>query len=120
MRNRKRFMELRRGRVAWASQGEEPEHDQIRAKEVAEGAPEAIAAALHRFASNEEVLWAALFSLAVLVRDGNPHPQAARAIVGAGMLPLLRSAMATYQVGGMGARGDVQRYRKKGEKTRKS
>eukprot|EP00884_Botryococcus_braunii_P003133 jgi/Botrbrau1/12820/Bobra.20_1s0011.1 len=68
-------------------QGEEPEHDQIRAKEVAEGAPEAIAEALHRFANNEEVLWAALFSLAVLVRDGNPHPQAARAIVGRACCP---------------------------------
>ncbi len=41
---------------------------------------------------------AAHFSLVVLVRDGDPQPQSARAVVAAGLLPLLRTALAAYQV----------------------
>ena len=46
-----------------------------------------------------QVLWAALFSLAVLVREGTPpHDAALRAAAAAGLLPLLRACMAAYRV----------------------
>ena len=46
-----------------------------------------------------QVLWAALFALAVLVREGSaPHSLALRSTAAAGMLPLLQSCMAAYKV----------------------
>ncbi len=46
-----------------------------------------------------QVLWAALFALAVLVREGSaPHSLALRSTAAAGILPLLQSCMAAYKV----------------------
>lgn len=81
-------------------QGEDAVHDAIRQQQLAVGATGRILAALTEWsAENEEVLWAVLFSLAVLVRDGaNPFQPAIRAVAAAGIPPLLSSALHTYKV----------------------
>jgi hypothetical protein len=49
--------------------------------------------------TSEEVLWAALFALAVLVHEGAPpHGAALRATASARLLPLLRGCMRAYRV----------------------
>lgn len=75
-------------------------HDAIRQQQLAVGATGRILAALTDWsAENEEVLWAVLFSLAVLVRDGaNPFQPAIRAVAAAGIPPLLSVALCTYKV----------------------
>ncbi|BDA46284.1 hypothetical protein COCOBI_08-3760 [Coccomyxa sp. Obi] len=80
-------------------QGEEAMHDAIRDRQLRLGAARAIARALERHGRvNEEVLWAALFALAVLVREGSaPHSLALRSTAATGMLPLLQSCMAAYK-----------------------
>ena len=46
-------------------------HDAIRRQQVEAGVPDLIAKALDSYqGQNEEVLWAALFSLAVLIKEG--------------------------------------------------
>lgn len=81
-------------------QGEDAVHDAIRQQQLAVGATGRILAALKEWgADNEEVLWAVLFSLAVLVRDGaNPFQPAIRAVAAAGIPPLLSSALEFYKV----------------------
>jgi len=75
-------------------------HDTIRQQQVEAGVPALIAAALSRYqGQNEEVLWAALFSLAVLIREGgNPYILSTDAAVEAGLLPLLQAALKDYEV----------------------
>lgn len=47
----------------------------------------------------QQVIWAALFALAVLVREGStPHSPALRAIAAAGMLPILENVLTDYKV----------------------
>ena len=81
-------------------QGEDVVHDAIRQQQVEAGVPALIAGALSRFeGQNEEVLWAALFSLAVLVREGgDPYTISTSAAVEAGLLPLLQTALKNYEV----------------------
>lgn len=81
-------------------QGEDAVHDAIRQQQLAVGATGRILAALKEWgAENEEVLWAVLFSLAVLVRDGaNPFQPAIRAVAAAGIPPLLSCALQSYKV----------------------
>jgi hypothetical protein len=50
-------------------QGEDVVHDAVRQKELEAGLTGCIAGALQRFHDNDDVLWAALFCLAVLVRE---------------------------------------------------
>lgn len=81
-------------------QGDDVVHDAIRQQQVEAGVPALIAAALRRYqGQHEEVLWAALFSLAVLIREGsNPYIVSTEAAVHAGLLPLLQSAVKDYEV----------------------
>ena len=81
-------------------QGEDAVHDAIRQQQLAVGATGRILAAVKEWgAENEEVLWAVLFSLAVLVRDGaNPFQPAIRAVAAAGIPPLLSTALQAYKV----------------------
>ena len=74
-------------------------HDAIRQQQLAVGATGRILAALRDWGSeNEEILWAVLFSLAVLVRDGaNPFQPAIRAVAAAGIPPMLTTALDTYK-----------------------
>ena len=75
-------------------------HDAIRQQQVEAGVPKLIAAAMSRYQGNsEEVLWATLFSLAVLIREGgDPYEPATEAAVEAGILPLLQAALRDYEV----------------------
>lgn len=81
-------------------QGDDVVHDAIRQQQVEAGVPLLTAAALAKYqGQHEEVLWAALFSLAVLIREGsNPYILSAEAAVQAGLLPLLQSAVKDYEV----------------------
>ena len=54
---------------------------------------------LMRRGVTQQVIWAALFALAVLVRGGStPHSPALRAIAACGMLPILNACMSDYKV----------------------
>lgn len=81
-------------------QGEDVMHDAIRQQQVQAGVPALIATALTDYqGQNEEVLWAALFSLAVLIREGaQPYELSITAAIAAGLLPLLKVALKDYQV----------------------
>ncbi len=81
-------------------QGEDVVHDAIRQQQLDAGVPALIAAALTKYkGQNEEVLWAALFSLAVLIREGgDPYIASTDASVQAGLLPLLQAALKDYEV----------------------
>ncbi len=81
-------------------QGEDVVHDAIRQQQLDAGVPALIAAALTKYkGQNEEVLWAALFSLAVLIREGgDPYIASTDASVEAGLLPLLQAALKDYEV----------------------
>jgi hypothetical protein len=81
-------------------QGEDAVHDAIRQQQLAVGVIGRILAGLREWGSrNEEVLWAVLFTLAVLVRDGaHPFQPAIRAVAAAGIPPLLTTALQTYKV----------------------
>ena len=80
-------------------QGEEPLHDAIRACVITAGAPRALVSVLTDLADdNEEVLWAALFLLAVLLREASPlYVEHVLALASAGMLRALREALAAYR-----------------------
>ncbi|CAK0751193.1 hypothetical protein CVIRNUC_002049 [Coccomyxa viridis] len=80
-------------------QGDDTIHDTIRSMQLQIGVPRAIARALRRWGnSSDEVIWAALFALAVLVREGStPHSPALRAIAACGMLPILNACMSNYK-----------------------
>jgi len=84
--------------LSW--QGEDVVHDAIRQQQLDAGVPALIAAALTKYkGQNEEVLWAALFSLAVLIREGgDPYLASTDASVEAGLLPLLQAALNDYEV----------------------
>ena len=88
--------------VVYCLQGDDVVHDAIRQQQVEAGVPALIAAALKRYeGQHEEVLWAALFSLAVLIREGsNPYILSTEAAVRAGLLPLLQTAVKDYEVNG--------------------
>lgn len=75
-------------------------HDSIRQQQLAAGAPKDVARALRQYgAESDEVLWAALFALAVLVREGgNPYRPATRAVAAAGTLRILQAALQEYKV----------------------
>ena len=75
-------------------------HDAIRRQQVEAGVPALIASALTSYeGQNEEVLWAALFSLAVLIKEGGePYMLSTTAAVSAGLLPLLKVALKDYEV----------------------
>ena len=81
-------------------QGEDVMHDAIRRQQVEAGVPALIASALTSYeGQNEEVLWAALFSLAVLIKEGGePYMLSTTAAVNAGLLPLLKVALKDYEV----------------------
>ncbi|KAL0025671.1 hypothetical protein WJX77_003216 [Trebouxia sp. C0004] len=92
-------------------QGEDVVHDAIRQHQLDAGVPALIAAALTKYkGQNEEVLWAALFSLAVLIREGgDPYIASTDASVEAGLLPLLQAALKDYEarVGGSNDDADM-------------
>jgi hypothetical protein len=47
----------------------------------------------------QQVIWAALFALAVLLREGSlPHSPALRAVAAVGMLPILEVVLTDYKV----------------------
>ena len=75
-------------------------HDEVRRQQLAAGATRRIHCVLKTWgSSSEEILWAALYALAVLVRDGDrPFRPAVTAVARAGFLPLLRSVLSEYQV----------------------
>lgn len=81
-------------------QGDDVMHDAIRQQQLDWRTPDLVAAALELHGSSqEEVLWAALFSLAVLVKEGSrPFQPATRALLKAGMLQLLEGALLEYKV----------------------
>jgi hypothetical protein len=59
------------GVVCWL-QGDDAVHDAIRIRELEASVPRRVVAALRQHGtSNDDVLWAALFVLAVLVRDNS-------------------------------------------------
>ncbi|CAL5227738.1 g10754 [Coccomyxa viridis] len=80
-------------------QGDGATHDHIRSMQLQIGVPKAIARALQQWgSSSDEVIWAALFALAVLVREGStPHSPALRAIAAAGVLPILQTVLSNYK-----------------------
>ena len=81
-------------------QGEGANHDQIRQQQLALGVTGRIAAALETWgAKHEEILWSILFSLAVLVKDGNePFQPAIRSVAAAGIPSMLEQALESYKV----------------------
>ena len=62
-------------------------HDAVRIRQLESGVPRRVAAALRQHGTvNDDVLWAALFTLAVLVRDDSAvFGRAASALVAAGV-----------------------------------
>lgn len=76
-------------------------HDGIRQQQVEAGVPALIASSLKSYQrGQEEVLWAALFSLAVLIREGGqPYTLSMTAAVDSGLLPLLKVALQDHEVG---------------------
>jgi hypothetical protein len=71
-------------------QGDDAVHDAVRLRELESGVPTRVVAALRRHGcSDDDVLWAALFLLAVLVRDNSTvFSRAKLALVRAGVLPV--------------------------------
>jgi hypothetical protein len=80
-------------------QGDDVLHDAIREQQLECNTPALVAEALRLYGGeNEEVLWAALFALAVLVREGTkPSAPAAMAVTKAGLLKLLEDALPAYK-----------------------
>lgn len=68
-------------------QGDDAVHDAVRIRQLESGVPRRVAAALcNHGTGNDDVLWAALFTLAVLVRDDSVvFARAASALVSAGI-----------------------------------
>ena len=87
-------------RACASLQGDDVMHDAIRQQQLDAQAPTLVAAALELHgAAQEEVLWAALFSLAVLVKEGSrPFQPATHALLKANMLQLLEGALHEYKV----------------------
>lgn len=81
-------------------QGEGAEQDDIRQRQLSLGVTARLAAALKEWGSrHEEILWSILFSLAVLVRDGDhPYQPAIRSVVAAGIPGSLEEVLEDYKV----------------------
>ena len=79
-------------------QGDDAVHDAIRQRELEVGVPKRVKFALTTFGSvNDDVLWAALFVLAVLVRDSSTlHERTTRAIAGSNIVEVLKMTVQTY------------------------
>mmetsp|Transcript_10088 Transcript_10088/g.28969 ORF Transcript_10088/g.28969 Transcript_10088/m.28969 type:complete len:837 (-) Transcript_10088:38-2548(-) len=81
------------------AQGDDSVHDAIRYRQLRVNAPKLICIALEEYGGgNEEVLWAALFSLAVLVREGGqPFEPASAQATKIGTHKLVRAALDEYR-----------------------
>lgn len=73
-------------------------HDTIRERLLECGAHLRVAKSLRMFgADNDEVLWAGLFALATLARDGSRYFQkACSSLAQVGLLPILRKVLSAY------------------------
>ncbi|WIA29098.1 hypothetical protein OEZ86_011609 [Tetradesmus obliquus] len=80
-------------------QGDDAVHDAIRIRELEASVPRRVVAALRQHGtSNDDVLWAALFVLAVLVRDNScVFERAKGALAWAGVLRVLQSTVNQYK-----------------------
>lgn len=80
-------------------QGEDAVHDAIRQRELEASVPQRVARALATYgADNEDILWAGLFVLAVLVRDGSPvYASATHSVSRAGLLAVLQDIVSAYK-----------------------
>lgn len=74
-------------RVCCCFQGDDAVHDAVRIRQLETGVPRRVAGALRNHGTgNDDVLWAALFTLAVLVRDDSVvFARAASVLVAAGV-----------------------------------
>lgn len=79
-------------------QGDDAMHDSIRQRLLEASAHYRVAKSLKTFGSeNDEVLWAGLFALATLARDGSTMFQTAcRALAQSGLLPVLQAVLSAY------------------------
>ncbi|KAF6266720.1 hypothetical protein COO60DRAFT_10327 [Scenedesmus sp. NREL 46B-D3] len=80
-------------------QGDDAVHDAIRIRELEAAVPRRVVAALRQHGtSNDDVLWAALFVLAVLVRDNScVFERAKGALAWAGVMRVLQSTVDQYK-----------------------
>eukprot|EP00878_Enallax_costatus_P017981 GHUV01018907.1.p2 GENE.GHUV01018907.1~~GHUV01018907.1.p2 ORF type:complete len:240 (+),score=114.87 GHUV01018907.1:1031-1750(+) len=80
-------------------QGDDAVHDAIRIRELEAAVPKRVVAALRQHGtSNDDVLWAALFVLAVLVRDNScVFGRATAVLAHVGVLKVLQSAVDEYK-----------------------
>jgi hypothetical protein len=79
-------------------QGDDAVHDAIRQRELEVGVPKRVKFALTAFGSiNDDVLWAALFVLAVLVRDSSTlHQKTTQAIAASHIVEVLKLTVHAY------------------------
>ncbi|GMH36421.1 hypothetical protein BSKO_04289 [Bryopsis sp. KO-2023] len=80
------------------AQGDDVMHDTIRGRLLESNAHHRVAKSLRVFgAENDEVLWAGLFALATLARDGSRFFQmACTSLAQVGLLPILKRVLAAY------------------------
>lgn len=80
-------------------QGDDAVHDAIRQRELEEHVPKRVVNALAAFGSgNDDVLWAALFVLAVLVKDTSAmYGRATVAVARSGLLAVLDDTVSSYK-----------------------
>lgn len=77
-------------------------HDAIRRRQAAAGLPVLLARVLQQHAcGSDEALWACLFCLAVLIKDGSGsmRSQVLRRLAAAGVMEALTGAMDAFKVG---------------------
>lgn len=82
------------------AQGEEVVHDAIRRRQAAAGLPVLLSHVLRKHArDNDEALWACLFCLAVLIKDGSGslRSQVLRGLAAAGVAEALTAAMEAFK-----------------------
>jgi len=84
-----------------ALQGDDAVHDAVRIRQLEAGVPRRVTAALRQHGTvNDDVLWAALFTLAVLVRDDSAvFNRAASALVAAGVFRVSVVALFVFAAG---------------------
>lgn len=84
--------------LGWVVQGDDPLHDTIRERLLETSAHVRVTKSLKVFgADNDEVLWAGLFALATLARDGSKFFQrSCTALAKIGLLPILRRVLVAY------------------------
>jgi hypothetical protein len=82
--------------VFFSFQGDDAVHDAVRIRQLETGVPRRVAAALRNHGTgNDDVLWAALFTLAVLVRDDSVvFARAASVLVAAGVFKVRLAKLA--------------------------